>query len=405
MKKLLNALSTMCIFAIVITFIFGSAVPAYAATNEPYGFTYDDTESGKTIYRFYSYSKSEQTYVPSRNFYSRDTYVYNSNGTLICNTSAGSGSKYNGFDINGQFYMIGSTGSLTVISTSNETKVLIESGVLRLNYNSDDIAVSVATNSGNLYLDTLTPAPEVDNNDDYNPVTVTQPANRVDIYTNSANELVYEAYKKGKLKTQIVVSKSGSNVLNATDKVRLSDSLKGAKFLGFDSSYNVYLYETDALYRFTSGNWYSAEKLCLDGSYKSFKKDDNGFISKVTTSNNSYTIKQLTTSSKWKATKTYAVSKSGYVTLYTKGSKKSNTLTLKSGTLKLNGTKVATGVGKYGFINAKTFIYSKGKTYYTASISNPKKATKLLSNGKGLSTNSIGLVRKVITSKGSKKVS
>lgn len=392
------------LIAMFIAILLCFSVTAYAATRESYGFTYEDSVTGKTVYLFHVYSEEEGSYSAFREFYSKGTCVYSSSGVLICNTSAGSGSMYQGYDSKGQFYIIGKDGSLTVVSTANKTSVLLKSGAIKLNYNGNDIATTVTTNSGIKYLSNLEPAPEKDDNT-YTPAPVVKQKDRVEIYTNSANEFVYEAYKDNKVKTKIVVSSNGKNVLNATDSVRLTDTLIGAKFLGFDANYNVYLYEDDALYRFMAGKWYSAEKLSLTGKYQKFDKSDSGFIQKIVTTKNSYTIKQLTTDAKWKAKKTYAITKSGYITLYTKGSSKTNTLTLKSRNLSLNGKSVATGVSKYGFINAKKFIYMKGKKVYTALLSNPKKTTRLCTNGKSFKLSSVGLVNKVVTSNGTKKVS
>lgn len=390
--------------AIVAIFMFAFSFSAHAATvNEPYGFTYPDSINNRTVYHFSVYT--DGAYKSFKEFYSKGSYVYSGDGRLICNTSKGAGSMYQGYDAKGNFYIVNKDGSILVVSTQNKTSVLIKSGAMYLNYNESNIATTVKTTSGNKYLSNLESAPEEDNDTFIPEEPAKKPANRVDIYTNSAGELVYEAFKAGKLKTTIVVSSNGKSVLNETAHVRLTDSLLGAMFIGMDSNYNVYLTEKGTLYRFTSGRWYSAEKFELAGSYKGFKKDNNGFITKVVTSKSSYTIKQLTTSNKWKAKKTYTVRKSGYVTLYTKGSTKSNTLTLKSSQLSLNGKKIATGISKYGFVSSKKIIYMKGRKVYTAYISNPKKAKLLSSSGKTLYTNSNGLVYKYSTTKGTKKVS
>lgn len=374
-SKLRYTLITALVFALALL----TSITAFAKTNLPYGFTYDDSASGKTLYHYYSYSQELDRYVPSCKFYSKGSYVYTSSGILVCNTSAGSGSRYNGFDEKGNFYIITSTGKLTCIDSNNKAKTLIETGSTKLNYNSDDIAISVTTHNGTKSLSTFEYVPEIDEDDDYNAPVVSKKANRVDIYTNSANELVYEAFKNSNVHTRIIVNNNGKKVLNSTNGIRLSDTLVGAKFLGFDPAYNVYLYENNGtLYRFKSGAWYSAEKLSLSGTYKSYKKDENGFISKIVTTKGSYTIKQLTNSEKWKAKKTYAVKKSDYVTLYTKGNTKSNTLTLKSSKLSLNGKQIASGVTKYGFTKSKKIIYIKNGKAFTSSINTPKKSNSCL---------------------------
>lgn len=401
MLKKLN--SATIILVLVLTMVMAMSITVAAANNKPYGYTYDDAATNKTVYKFYSFSDTKKAYVLAREFYSKSSYLYRSNGTLITNQSAGSGSKFNGFAENSYFYIITKTGGLTQIDTQNHPTELLKSGAIRLNYNSDDIAYTVTTTSGTFYLKNLKPAPEKDDDDEYNQPTVKKSPNRVDIYTNSANETVYEGYKNGKLKVKLVVSSNGSRVLNATAKVRLTDTLQGAKFLGMDHSYNVYLYEKNSLYRFKQNNWYNASRLALSGNYKSFKKDDNGFISKIVTSSSSYTMKQLTTASKWKAKKTYVVSKAGYKTLYRKGSTSSYTLSLKSGVLRLNGKKVASGVSKYDFINGKTFAYSKKGTALSASLKNPKKYKRICNGVKKFKTNSVGLATKIVTTKGTRK--
>lgn len=398
-----STIRNLLTLALVFALVFGTTVPTFAATTPaPYGFTYDDTAEGKTMYKFYKWSSKEDSYLPTRVFYSKGNYVFTSAGVLVCNTSIGNGSYYNGFDSLGNFYVITKSGALNKVDTNNKVTVLLTSGAIKLNYNTDDIATTVKTTTGSKSLPTLANVPETDDDDTYNPPTVAKQKNRVDMYTNSAGELVYEAFYNNKLKTQIVVR--GTKVVNTTAKVRLTDILSGAKFVGFDTSYNVYLYEKGILYRFKSGSWYSAERLSLSGTYKSFKKDSNGFISKVVTTKSSYTIKQLTTSSKWKASKTYAVRKSGYVTLYSKGSSRSNTLTLKSSKLSLNGKLIATGVKYYGFTPSKKIIYLKNGSVYTAYISKPKSPKKFCSKARSLYANSIGLVTKVTLNHGSKKV-
>ena len=174
-------------------------------------------------------------------------------------------------------------------------------------YNSNDLAISVVTTSGTYDLSTLKKISDTDDGTSLNPIK--KSANRVEMYTNSAGELTYDAYKNGILKTQLVVSKNGKKVLNVTSDVILTDYLKGAKFVGFDRSYNVYLYETDTLYRFINGQWYSAEKISLSGTYKTFRPDDDGFIESIIIKESDGTektlgIKQLTASGKWRAKKT-----------------------------------------------------------------------------------------------------
>lgn len=397
LKKLMNAVICLVVLFTLVP------VNAFAATKNPYSFIYDDAATGRTVYRLYEYSSSEDAYEPVREFYSRGTSLYTKSGNLVTANSYSSGSLYNGFDKEANFYFISKNGSLSCISRTNVTKVVISSGVQRLEYNSDDIAINVRTNSGLLSISTLKPAQEVDPGQETTPQPTLKAQNRVEICSNSANELVYVAYKNGKSYVRVVTSKDGKKVLNETAKVRLTDILDGAKFLGFDTSYNVYLCENNGtLYRFKYGSWYSPEKLQLAGTYKKFESDSNGFIAKVVTTTGSYSISQLTTSAKWRSSSTYVVKKSDYQTLYVKGSTKSYTLSLKNKQLSYKGKVIAKGVSKYGFTSNKKIIYIKNKVAYTASLKNPSAAVKLTSKATKLSMNGKKLVTKVILSSGKK---
>ena len=380
------------ILGLILVLIF--SVTSNAA-NAPYGFTYSDSANGRTIYKYYKYNSSKSTYVPEKEYYSKGSKMYSSGGTLLTDTY-GSGSQYNGFDVSGNFYVI--TPNLELLKIGSTKEMVLNSGCVRLAYNSDDIATSVVTSSGWISLSTLKHISPVDEGDS-SPVAP-KSANRVDTYTNAYGEMVFEAFQNGKVKIKLIVSKSGNKVLNATNKVRLTDTLKGAKFLGLDTSYNVYLYEGSTLYRSRYGKWYSAEKLPLSGTYKSFTNNSNGFMSKIVTSQGSYNSKQIQQSN-WKASRNYVVCKTGYCTLYQKGKTSSYTLMYKDKVLYLNGKKVAKSVKKYGFTPTK-IVYIKGSTLYTAKLGSPKKTTKV-KKAKSLVRNKYNIVVKVKLATGKSK--
>lgn len=416
MKKRLNLQKTIIAFLIAImsiSIIPATEVSATSNENAPYGYTYEDSANGRTIYKYYEYNQSKKSYMCTREFYCSRSKVCIKNGTIVTNLSAGSASRYNGFGLTGTFYSISSKGELISVDKKNKITILIPSGGFSLHYTADDLTDIVCTSTGNKYLATLKEAPVKDD-----PVNEPEPApvkpakkakNRVEIYQNSASEMVYEAYKSNKIKFSIVTSKDGKSVLNATKGVRLSDFVKGAKFMGIDPSYNVYMYETNntgTLYRFKTSNWYSAEKIVLSSAFKKFETNENGFIDKVVTNDASYTIKQLTTSGKWKAKKTYAVDKGSYVTLYIKNSTKSHTLSIDNGVLYINGKAVAIGVSrKFGFVSTKKFAYLKNGKVYTAAISKPKSSKLFCSKAKDFKKTN-GIIKKVVLTNGkTKKIS
>lgn len=410
MKKRLY-LQAIITFVIAFTAVMIQTKEVSAANNTaPYGYTYDDAATGRTIYKYYEYDSSKKSFVCAREFYSLQKKVCSQNGTMVTALSAGTGSRYNGFGLTGIFYAITGKGELISVDKNNKITILIPSGANYLQYTKDDLADIVVTSTGSKYLSTLKEAPEKDDPADEPAPAPVKPAkkaaNRVEIYQNSAGEMVYEAYKSNKVKLQIITSKDGKKVLNATKGVRLSDFVKGAKFMGIDPSYNVYMYETNGsgtLYRFKSSNWYSAEKIVLSSAFKKFETNKNGFIEKVVTEDASYTIKQLTTSGKWKAKKTYAVDKISYVTLYIKGSTKSHTMSIENGVLSINGKAVDIGVSKFVFISAKKFAYIKAGKAYTATIAKPTKSKMVCAKVKDFKKNNVGLATKIVLSNGKTK--
>lgn len=403
--KITSIASKIATFLLVTCLILGTCQTAFAAdtTNAPYGYTYDDAANGRTMYKYYSYNATKSSYYATRVFYSNGTSLYFENGTLVTATSAGTGSRYNGFGTTGIFYVITSNGGILSVDNNNTVNTVLASGATALNYNYDDLAETVTTTSGTLVLSTLRPTtsttPDV-------PTLPNQPSStktnsRVEVYTNSAGEMVYTAYDKANVKVSIIVSDDGQKILNITNDVRLSDTLKGVKFMGIDSSYNVYMYETNGtLYRFVFGSWYSAEKIVLDSKFKTMRTDDNGFLSTIVTDKTTYNIKQLTTSTKWEASYTYAVTKDVYATLYTKGSAQSTTLMLTDGILTLNGKEVDDKVTAFGFISETKFCYIRNGKAYTAPISDPTDYHRVSSDAVSFKMNDVGLVAKVVLSNG-----
>lgn len=408
---------TLISLALAFCLIIGMCTTAFASSEtDPYGFYYDEASLGRTMYEYYVYDRREDSHIIAKTFYSIGNSVYTGNGDLVTNSSAGSGALYNGFATNGDFYFITSSGSLIRVDSAGRQSVQYSSGAISLSYTSDDLAEIVQTTSGNKYLSNLSSAPSgtpgtPGNNNNNKPGSKTS---RVEMYTNTSGEMVRDAYELGNLKVSIVVSKDGKSVLNATYGVRLSDTLKGAKFLGFDTSYNVYLYEKNGtLYRFTFGNWYSAECVRLDSKFKTFRTDQNGFISTIITEKSSYTIGQLTdtVNNKWVAKETYAVVKDTYTTLYTKGSVESNTLMWNDGSLYLNGIVVApkivaglitSNIGDFGFISDKEFCYIRENMVFICSIyDRPEDGWCYCTDAKSLRTNDVGLVNQVVLRNGS----
>ncbi len=392
MSKVKKVMATI-ICAIAIMCCTTQATTVSAATKIPYGYTWVDSNTGTKHVQFYEYNKSLNSYQITRRVGIRNKNVYSNSGALLY-----SNVKEAGYSATGDLYVILSTGNVEKLTYAGK-KVSYKVNAVKLNFDTEDLVVTImVTGKGNVKLADLasvanptptpspspSPTPANPTPTPANPTPTPTPSkskNRVERTATSSGQRI-TAYKDNKSKLKILVA--GSKVLNETASVRLSDTVKGAKFLGIDTTYSVYLYETNGtLYRFKFGSWYSAETMKLNGSFVSSKNDSNGFLNSITTNKGTYKVSSLNKPSVWKAKKTYAVNKSTYVTLYTKGSSSSKTLKILKGTLYLNGKKVTNKVTKFGFINAKKFVLLKSGKVYTASISSPTKIKVVNSKKKG----------------------
>ena len=389
--------SLLCTFVLILLLALLPTTNVYASsTMPPHGYTWKDSSTNKLVYQYNTYNSSKGYYTTSKTVYSDGKNIYNSKNELIFANTNGSV----GYDEKGTLLVVSANGTLYGSSNLKVFQALLEGkNATYFKYSVDNIVTSVKTSDGMVSVSSFKLTQEALPGSNSETETVINKAkNRVDQTENSAGEMVFKAYKNGKAYMTIIVD--GPRVLNNTAKVRLSDTLIGAKFLGIDSSYNVYMYENNgSLYRFKHGSWHSAQKIALKGNFKSCEKDKNGFVTKISLANKTYTIKQLTTDSKWKANRTYAVNKDSYSTMYIKNSSKSNTLSLKDKVLQLNGKTVAKNVGKFYFVNNKRFVYTKGTTLYEASINKPKATEKVTSKFKKVTLKN-GLAVKAVLKNG-----
>jgi hypothetical protein len=393
MSKVKKVMATIiCAIAIMCCTTQATTVSA-ATANAPYGYSWNDDNTGNKHIQFYEFDKNLNSYRITRRVMMKNKNLYSNSGALLY-----SNVKEAGYSATGDLYVILSTGNVEKLTYAGK-KVSYKVNAVKLNFDTEDLVVTImVTGKGNVKLADLasvanptptpspspSPTPANPTPTPANPTPTPTPSkskNRVERTATSSGQRI-TAYKDNKSKLKILVA--GSKVLNETASVRLSDTVKGAKFLGIDTTYSVYLYETNGtLYRFKFGSWYSAETMKLNGSFVSSKNDSNGFLNSITTNKGTYKVSSLNKPSVWKAKKTYAVNKTSYVTLYTKGTTTSKTLNLKNGNLYLNGKKVTNKVTKFGFVNAKKFVLIKSGKVFTANITTPTKLKAVNRKKKG----------------------
>ena len=319
MSKVKKAMATIiCAIAIMCCTTQATTVSA-ATANMPYSYNWVDDSNGNKHIQFYEFDKNLNSYrITRRVMMKNKKNVYSNSGALLYSV------KEAGYSSSGDLYVILSTGNVEKLTYASK-KVSYKVNAVKLNFDAEDLVTSIlVTGKGNVKLSDLaninptptpspspSPTPANPTPTPVNPSPTPTPSkakNRVERTDSNGNQIV-RAYKDNKKKLQLYIS--GSKILNETNGVRLSDTVKGAKFLGIDTRYNVYLSEINGkLYKFKFGNWYSAEVVNIDGDVKSVINNNNGFITAIKTDKGTeYKISELNKRGAWVAKKTYAVNK------------------------------------------------------------------------------------------------
>ena len=232
MSKVKKAMATIiCAIAIMCCTTQATTVSA-ATANAPYGYSWNDDNTGNKHIQFYEFDKNLNSYRITRRVMMKNKNLYSNSGALLY-TSV----KEAGYSVAGDLYVILSTGNVEKMTYTGK-KASYKVNAIKLNFDAEDLVTTIlVTGKGNVKLSDLanivsptpTPSPSpsptpspANPTPTPSPITPTPtPAkakNRVERTDANGSQKVI-AYQNNKKKMQLLIS--GSKVLNETVSVRL----------------------------------------------------------------------------------------------------------------------------------------------------------------------------------------
>lgn len=267
----------------VTRYTFGLTETAFKKTDFYYDFKseYENRDIERVSSQILSYyaRKSGKTEEVSWVLY-KGTKFYGMDGQRLYSDLKAESPDYIGYDKDGLLYVVTSSGKLLSFKSNNSSyTTLLSSGVIKLYQDDNDLTVKVGTSSGVKTLPYLT--------EESSPSSEAYVIN----YRTSGNHIIYEAYKYGSVYLTVTCDNSYVYVAGYT----ISEDCRGAKFVGIDSSYNVYLQDTSGtIYKYYYGSWTKPYSTKMSGDVYEFNYDSNGFFESIATSNGTYKIGSLT---------------------------------------------------------------------------------------------------------------
>lgn len=307
-KSIMRSVSAI----ITIVLIFASfATTALAATGDEYGWywqnsrvdrkTFGLTESNFLKTDFYKDNKADYT-DPDINqvassmlsYYGREggrskqlkwvfykgANLYDTTGARLRSDLKGEGPDYLGYDAKGMLYVVTSQGKLMSLKDNGTTwTTVLSSGANKLYRDDYDLVVKVGTSGGTKTLSSLTGGTSGD-----------AVQKGVQLYMTDGGHVIFDAYRDNKV--YLTVTCDNSYVY--TSGYTLSEDCRGAKFVGIDSDYNVYLQDTNGkIYKFYYGKWTTVYSTTVSKSVLDFVYDDVGFFTGVKTSDGTTNLSKL----------------------------------------------------------------------------------------------------------------
>lgn len=292
--------------ALVLICMFSFTLPAYAASgvkDDPYGYTFVDENTGTWYFQYYRSPKGNGVYTVVDYAYLTGNTLYDANQKVIAKNVRGMSNNPN-LDTaptvafyNGNLYFLTTKGELAKMTVSTATtysKCTTAPSAKTFTLDADGLGYKVGSSklsnlnfSGSYNRDNSTTG---GNNSGTNIKT----GNYVKTYTTPGDPLrvCYDAYRDNKV--IISVACKNANVWLETEKILLSETCVGAKFVGYSHDYFTIMYDQDgSVYAFPYGNFEKALPISLGEEIMSYKKDDNGFVESITTSKKTYNLDKL----------------------------------------------------------------------------------------------------------------
>ena len=292
---------------LVLACMFSLSTTAFAASgvkDDPYGYTWLDENSEIWYFQYYRAPKGDNVYSVVDFAYLKGNTLYDAKSQIICKSvrpmdnNPSLDTQPTVAYYNGNLYFLTTSNDLCKMdsSTSNEYMKatsapaakyftldadglgyqlgykMLSSMNFKNSYNRDN-----ASTGGNII-----PSP-TDKKENFVLTSA---------YPGDPLKVCYDAYRNNKL--ILSVHCKNANVWCESHQTLLSDTCVGAKFVGFSSNYDTILYDQDGtVYAYAYGNYEVAFPISLGEEIMSYKKDANGFVESITTSCNTYSLKDL----------------------------------------------------------------------------------------------------------------
>lgn len=286
--------------------VIAMTTPAFAAggKTDPYGFVWLDESTDIWHFQYYTYDKSEKSYMIKDSASLDGNKLYDVKGNLILSTvramddDCSEASNPTVCFAGGKLYFITKDGIVCRMNSSTDSSYSKTSSVSNAKtfvLDADDLGSKVSSkklssltfsgsyNRDNKVTSGSTPTINTEKKGNY---VLTHAV------SNDPSKIAYDAYLDGKLIISIYCK--NSNVWVETEQLLISDTCVGAKFVGYSHNYYTILYDLDGtVYAFAHDNFNKALPISLGEEIMSYKKDDNGFVESITTSRKTYNLDEL----------------------------------------------------------------------------------------------------------------
>lgn len=328
MRKTLRLWSIL--LAVVMTLTLLSTTAFAAVKKSSYGWIFlpnFDTEDwedenweslfdGYTWYaQYYKYQQNESAHEPTDYAHLRGNNLLDKKGKLIYNDVKEMETEFDndtdmqayaedhstfGFDKNGYFYFITEDGQIAFMKKTTDTTYQIAKSISNAKYFEIDgneliTKVVYSNNDSSTQITKLTFSGSKKRSQKFSSSpTDNLPDEAVFnfVYDNDQAKIGYVALYDGEPLIEIYAK--ANNVWVESENFLLSDSSVGPKFVAFSKGYQTVRYEADGYLHITPyGMWNKTFKIKISQEIMSFKKDDNGFLEYIVTSNKTYDFQEL----------------------------------------------------------------------------------------------------------------
>lgn len=296
----------MTSLVLVLVCMFSLSTTAFAASgvkDDPYGYTWLDESTDTWYFQYYRAPNGDNVYSVVDYAYLKGNTLYDANSKIISKSvrsmddNPSLDTKPTVAFFKGDLVFLTTSGELCKMASSTSSKYSKSTTAPSAKYftlDADGLGYQVGSKKltsmsfdGSYNRDNASTDGNVSNPTDKKGNFILTYA-----YPGDPLKVCYDAYKDDKV--ILSVHCKNANVWCETEKILLSETCVGAKFVGFSTNYDTILYDQDGtVYAFAYGNYEKAFPISLGEEIKSYKKDANGFVESITTSKNTYKLDDL----------------------------------------------------------------------------------------------------------------